>query len=84
MENREAFTGILAEPEESVEGVNWRQTNYNQRGRSYSNRGSNRDNYRGSNYQHSPASRGSGYNTMEVTQEIMVKQRKQVLQLTQM
>ena len=63
MENREAFTGISAEPEESVEEVNWRQTNYNQRGRGYSNRGSNRGNYRGSNYWHSQASRGRGYNS---------------------
>ena len=29
MENREAFTGISAEPEESVEEVNWKQNNYN-------------------------------------------------------
>ena len=28
MENREAFTGILAEPEESIEEVNWRQNSY--------------------------------------------------------
>ena len=33
MENREAFTGISVEMEESVEEVNWRQYNYNQRGR---------------------------------------------------
>ena len=38
MENRAAFTGISAEPEESVDEVNWRQNNYNQRGRRYSNR----------------------------------------------
>ena len=63
MENREAFTGISAEPEESIEEVNWRQNNYNHRRRGYSNRGSNRGNYRGSNYQHSPASRGRGYNS---------------------
>ena len=31
MENREAFTGISVEAEESVEEVNWRQHNYNQR-----------------------------------------------------
>ena len=62
MENREAFTGISAEPEESIEEVNWRQNNYSQRGRGISNRGSNRGNYRGSSYQHSPASRGRGYN----------------------
>ena len=39
MENR-AFTGISVETEESVE-VNWRQYNYNQRGK-----GNNRGNYR--------------------------------------
>ena len=33
MENREAFTGISVETEESVEEVNWRQNSYNQRGR---------------------------------------------------
>ena len=32
MENREAFMGISVETEESVEEVNWRQYNYNQRG----------------------------------------------------
>ena len=63
MENREAFTGISAEPEETVEKVNWRQNNYNQRGRGYSNRGSNRGGYRGSHYQPSLATRGRGYNT---------------------
>ena len=40
MENREAFTGISVETEESIEEVNWRQ--YNPRGR-----GNNRGNYRG-------------------------------------
>ena len=67
MENREAFTGILAEPEESIEEVSWKQNNYSpaSRGRGYSNRGSNQGNY------------------MEVTQDIIVKQRKQVLQATQ-
>ena len=30
MENREAFTGISVETEESVEEINWRQYNYNQ------------------------------------------------------
>ena len=42
MGNREAFTGISAEPEESVEEVNWGQNNYNpaSRGRGYPNRGS--------------------------------------------
>ena len=33
MENREAFTGISVETEESVEEINWGQYNYNQRGR---------------------------------------------------
>ena len=33
MENREAFTGISVETEESVEEVNWRQYNYNYRKR---------------------------------------------------
>ena len=32
MENREAFMGISVETEESVEEVNWRQHNFNQRG----------------------------------------------------
>ena len=65
MENREAFTGILAEPEERVEKVSWKQNNYSpaSRGRGYSNRGSNQGNYRGSNYQPSPALRGRGYNS---------------------
>ena len=42
MENREAFMGISVETEESVEEVNWRQYNYNQRGRG---------NYRGNCHQ---------------------------------
>ena len=63
MENREAFSGILAEPEESIDEVNWRQNNYNQRGRGYSNRGSNRMSYRGNHYPPSPATRGRGHNT---------------------
>ena len=46
IENREAFTGILVEAEESVEEVNWRQHNYTQRGR-----GNNRGNYRGNYHQ---------------------------------
>ena len=52
MENREAFTGISVEAEESVEEVNWRQYNYNQRGR-----GNNRGNYHQTSYN----SRGRGY-----------------------
>ena len=63
MENREAFTGISAEPEKSIDKVNWRQNNYNQRGRGYSNRGSNRGSYRGNCYLPSSATRGRGYNT---------------------
>ena len=45
MENREAFMGISVEPEESVEEVNWKQHNFNQRGR-----GNNRGNYYNTNY----------------------------------
>ena len=56
MENREAFTGISVEAEECVEEVNWRQHNYNQRGR-----GNNRGNYRGNYHQTSYNSRGRGY-----------------------
>ena len=63
MENREAFTGISAEPEESIDEVNWRQNNYRQRGRGYSNRGSNRGSYRGNRYPPSSATRGRGFNT---------------------
>ena len=44
MENREAFTGISVETEESVEEVNWRQ--HNPRGR-----GNIRGNYRGNYHQ---------------------------------
>ena len=56
MENREAFTGISVEAEESVEEVNWRQHNFNQRGR-----GNNRGNYRGNYHQTSYNSQGRGY-----------------------
>ena len=45
MENREAFMGISVETEESVEEVNWRQYNYNQKGR-----GNKRGNYHQTNY----------------------------------
>ena len=45
MENREAFTGISVETEESVEEVNWKQHNFNQRGR-----GNNRGNYHKTSY----------------------------------
>ena len=65
MENKEAFTGISAEPEESMDEVNWRQNNDNpaSRGRGYFNRGSGQGYNRGSNYQHSSALRGRGYNS---------------------
>ena len=63
MENREAFTGISAEPEESVDEVNWRQNNYNQRGRGYSNRGGNRGGYTGNSFLPSSVARGRGHNT---------------------
>ena len=63
MENKKAFTGISSESGESIEEVNWRQNNYNQRGRGYSNRGSNRGSYRGNHYQPSSATKGRGYNT---------------------
>ena len=56
MENREAFMGISVEAGESVEEVNWRQYNYNQRGR-----GNNRGNYRGNYHQTSYTSQGRGY-----------------------
>ena len=56
MENREAFTGISVEAEGSVEEVNWKQHNYNQRGR-----GNIRGNYRGNYHQTSYSSRGRGY-----------------------
>ena len=54
---------MSAEPEESIDEVNWRQNNYNQRGRGYSNRGSNRGSYRGNCYLPSSAARGRGHNT---------------------
>ena len=56
MENREAFMGISVETEESVEKVNWRQYNYNQRGK-----GNNRGNYRGNYNQKNYGSQGRGY-----------------------
>ena len=63
MENREAFTGISAEPEEGIDEVNWRQKNYNQssRGKGYSTRGISRNYQQGSNYHHSNISRGRGH-----------------------
>ena len=56
MENREAFTGISVETEESVEEVNWKQHNFNERGR-----GNNRGNYRGNYHPTSYNFRGKGY-----------------------
>ena len=56
MENREAFTGISVETEESVEEVDWRQHNFNQRGG-----GNNRGNYRSNYHQTSYNSQGKGY-----------------------
>ena len=56
MKNREAFMGISVETEENVEEVNWRQCNYNQRGR-----GNNRGNYRANYHQTNYGSRGRGY-----------------------
>ena len=63
MENREAFTGISAEPEEGIDEVNWRQKNYNQssRGKGYSTRGISRNYQQGSNYLRSNVSRGRGH-----------------------
>ena len=56
MENREAFTGISVEMEESIEEVNWRQ--HNPRGR-----GNNRGNYRGNYHQTNYNARGKSYRT---------------------
>ena len=49
------------EPEETVE-VNWRQNNYNPRGKGYPNRGNNRGSYRGNHYPPNSSTRGRGYN----------------------
>ena len=51
MENREAFTGISAETEGSIEEINWRQRNYNQRGTN-NYRGNSRGNYNQTSYNH--------------------------------
>ena len=56
MENREAFTGIPVEMEESIEEVNWRQ--YNPRGR-----GNNRSCYRGNYHQTNYNTQGKSYKT---------------------
>ena len=79
MENREAFTGISAEPEESIDEVNWRQNNSNQRGRDYSNRGSNRGSTEVITI--CPAKPQDEENTtlmVTTIQEVMLTQRKQV------
>ena len=67
MEKRETFTCISAEPEGSIDEVNWRQKNYNQasRGKGYFNRGIGRGYQKGSNYHHSNASRRRGYDPQE-------------------
>ena len=57
MENREAFTGISVETEESVEEVNWKQHNFNQRGR-----GNNRGNYHQTSYNFLGKSYKNSYN----------------------
>ena len=57
MENREAFTGISAETEDSIEKINWRQRNYNQKGTN-NYRGNSRGSYNQTSYNH----RGRGYN----------------------
>ena len=60
MENREAFTGISAETEGSIEEINWRQCNYNQRGKS-NYRGNSRGSYNQTSHQTSYNHRGRGY-----------------------
>ena len=60
MENREAFTGISVEMEESVEEVNWGQ--YNPRGRG-NNRGNYRGNYHQTSYNTQVKSYKTGYNS---------------------
>ena len=49
MENREAFTGISVEAEDSIEEINWKQHNFNQRGSS-NYRGNNRGSYNQTSY----------------------------------
>ena len=56
MENREAFTGISTEVEDNIEEVNWKQSNFNQRGSS-NYRGNNRGSYNQTSYN----SRGRSY-----------------------
>ena len=57
MGNREAFTGISAEVEENIEEVNWKQSNFSQRGGN-NYRGNVRSRYDKTSYNH----RGRGYN----------------------
>ena len=57
MENREAFTGISAEVEVNIEEVNWKQSNFSQRGGN-NYRGNVRSRYDKTSYNH----RGRGYN----------------------
>ena len=56
MENREAFMGISAETEDSIEEINWKQRNSNQRGNN-SYRGNNIGSYNQTSYN----SRGRSY-----------------------
>ena len=56
MENREAFMGISAEVKDSIEEINWKQRNFNQRGSS-NYRGNNRGSYNQTSYN----SRGRSY-----------------------
>ena len=72
MENREAFTGISVETEESVEEINWRQYSYNQRGR-----GNNRGNYRGNYHQTNYGSQGRGLK-MVIIVVITIQDNRQV------
>ena len=60
MENREAFTGISAEPEESKDEIHWKQRSYSQpsRGRGYSTRSYQQS----SNYQCNIVSSSRTYN----------------------
>ena len=59
MENREAFTGISAEPKESIDGIRWKWQGYNNctRGKGYSS-GSYQQN---NSYQHTNTLRSRGY-----------------------
>ena len=59
MENREAFMGILAETEDRIEEINWKQCSFNQRGSS-NYRGNNRGSYNQTSY--NSRERGYSYN----------------------